>query len=113
MGDPEKVAAKVSALARHCEDVGRPPEELEVTHLSTALVGRGRLEVDGLVDRLRPPRGSPQRYAAAVNAGTVDDHVGRFRRLAESGVGTAIVSMPDLPDVGAVERFAPVIGAFA
>ncbi|HEX2369150.1 MAG TPA: TIGR03560 family F420-dependent LLM class oxidoreductase [Acidimicrobiia bacterium] len=113
MGDPEKVAAKVSALARHCEDVGRPPEEVEVTHLSTALVGRGRLEVDGLVDRLRPPRGSPQRYAAAVNAGTVDDHVGRFRRLAESGVGTAIVSMPDLPDVGAVERFAPVIGAFA
>jgi alkanesulfonate monooxygenase SsuD/methylene tetrahydromethanopterin reductase-like flavin-dependent oxidoreductase (luciferase family) len=112
MGDPDKVAAKVSALHRHCEDVGRPPEEVEVTHLSTALVGRDRSDVDRLVERLRPAHGSTERYAAAVNAGTADDHVGRFRRLAESGVGTAIASMPNLPDVEAVERFAPVIAAF-
>jgi F420-dependent oxidoreductase-like protein len=113
MGDPGKVAAKVSALHRHCEDVGRSPEEVEVTHLSTALVGRDRSDVDRLVERLRPARGSTERYAAAVNAGTVDDHVGRLRRLAESGVGTAIVAMPNLPDIEAVERFAPVIAAFA
>jgi alkanesulfonate monooxygenase SsuD/methylene tetrahydromethanopterin reductase-like flavin-dependent oxidoreductase (luciferase family)/predicted kinase len=112
MGDPDKVAAKVRALHRHCQDVGRPPEEVEVTHLSTALVGRDRSDVDRLVERLRPARGSTERYAAAVNAGTADDHVGRFRRLAESGADTAIVAMPNLPDVEAVERFAPVIAAF-
>jgi alkanesulfonate monooxygenase SsuD/methylene tetrahydromethanopterin reductase-like flavin-dependent oxidoreductase (luciferase family) len=112
MGDPDIVAAKVSALHRHCEDVGRPPEEVEVTHLSTALVGRDRSDVDRLVERHRPARGSTERYAAAVSAGTADDHVGRFRRLAESGADTAIVAMPNLPDVEAVERFAPVIAAF-
>ncbi len=112
MGDADKVATKVRALHRHCSEVGRPPEEIEVTHLSTALVGRDRAEVDQLVDRLRPARTSLDRYASAVNAGTVEDHIGRFRRLAETGVDTAIVSMPDLPDVEAVERFAPVIAAF-
>ena len=112
MGDPEKVAEKVRALHRHCADVGRRPEEVEVTHLSTALVGRDRSELDGLVERLRPARTSPDRFAAAVSAGTVEDHVGRIRQLAEGGVGTAIVALPDLPDVEAVERFAPVIAAF-
>jgi hypothetical protein len=47
-----------------------------------------------------------------VNAGTVDDHVGRFRALAEAGVQTAIVNLPDLADPEPVERFADVIGRY-
>lgn len=44
-------------------------------------------------------------------AGTVEDHVGRFRELAEAGVHTAIVSLADLgPE--SVAAFAPVIAAF-
>lgn len=54
----------------------------------------------------------PEAYAEAVLAGTVEDHIGRFRELAEAGVETAIVSLADLgPDAVAV--FAPVIAAFA
>ena len=44
-----------------------------------------------------PPRAA-ERYAASVNAGTVADQIGRFRALADAGVGTAIVSLPDLGD---------------
>ena len=40
----------------------------------------------------------PRRTPAAVNAGTVEEHVGRFRELADAGVQTAIVSLPDLGD---------------
>lgn len=44
-----------------------------------------------------------------LNAGTVDDHVGRFRALADAGVQLAIVNLPDLTDAEPIERFAPII----
>jgi alkanesulfonate monooxygenase SsuD/methylene tetrahydromethanopterin reductase-like flavin-dependent oxidoreductase (luciferase family) len=75
---------------------------VEITHLSTTLVGA---DVGALVERLRPRNQNPARYAATVNAGTVDDHIGRFRELAEAGVTEAIISIPDfdtLDDVGRV-----------
>ena len=77
-----------------------------------------RQEVATLVDGLRPRRRSAERYATSVNAGTVADQIGRFRELADAGVQTAIVSLPDLPrppadDPDPVARFAPIIAAFA
>ena len=65
------------------------------------------------VDAPKPKRATPEAYAAAVNAGTVTDHVGRFRELADAGVQTAIVNLPDLADIEPVERFGEVIAAFA
>jgi hypothetical protein len=47
-----------------------------------------------------------------VNAGTVTDQIGRFRALADVGVSCAIVSLPNLGQGDAIERFAPVIDAF-
>ena len=41
-GDPDVVRRKVDVLHRHCADVGRDPTTIEVTHLSTVLVGRDR-----------------------------------------------------------------------
>jgi len=66
------------------------------------------------VGRLRPRSWSEDRYATYVHAATVADQVGRFRALADAGVGTAIVSLPDLDGTAdAIERFAPVIAAFS
>jgi alkanesulfonate monooxygenase SsuD/methylene tetrahydromethanopterin reductase-like flavin-dependent oxidoreductase (luciferase family) len=110
-GDPEMVAHKLAVLDRHCEAEGRPRESIRVTHLSTALVGGSRAEVNAAVDRLRPRGASPEALASRVNAGTVEDHIGRFRQLAEAGVQTAIVSLPNLgPE--ALDCFAAVIAAF-
>jgi F420-dependent oxidoreductase-like protein len=108
-GDAPTVRHKVAVLHKHCEAVGRDPESIAVTHLSTALVGRDEAEVDALVERLRPPSSSPEAYAERVNAGTVEDHIGHCRELAESGVREAIVS---LSGAEAVTRFAAVIAAF-
>jgi len=69
-------------------------------------------QVTELVNRLRPRQQDPARYAAAVNAGTIDDHIGRFRHLAESGVGEAMIRLPDLTDPAPLERAAKVISAF-
>ncbi|MEA3020794.1 MAG: hypothetical protein QOI47_2318 [Actinomycetota bacterium] len=111
-GDAATVKHKVDVLHRHCADVGRDPDDILVTHLSTALTGRTRGEVDAAIDALKPKRATPEAYAAAVNAGTVEDHIGRFRELADAGVQTAIVNLPDLAEPAPVERFAEVIDAF-
>ncbi|MDQ1427805.1 MAG: hypothetical protein QOK39_1281 [Acidimicrobiaceae bacterium] len=110
-GDPATVRRKLDVLGGHCFEEGRTRSEIKVTHLSTVLVGRGRADVDGAIERLRPRSVSPEAFATRVSAGTVEDQIGRFREYAEAGVHTAIVNMPDL-DAAAVERFAEVIAAF-
>jgi F420-dependent oxidoreductase-like protein len=107
MGGPDRVRHKLAVLARHCQDVDRPLSDIEVTHLSTAMVS------DGSAERLRMPSESPEAFAGRVKLATADDHIGRYRELAEAGVHTAIVSLGDIGEKGAVERFAPVIDAFA
>jgi F420-dependent oxidoreductase-like protein len=112
IGEADVVARKVDVLQAHCADVGRPPESVEVTQLSTTLIGKDTRELSGLLERWRPRRTSAEHYAARVNAGTVPDQIGRFRALAQAGVQTAIVSFPDLVDVEPIERFRDVIDAF-
>ena len=110
-GDAATVRHKVDVLARHCATFERDPADITVTHLSTSLTAATRDELDATVDRLA--RGNRETYAARVNAGTVEDQIGRFRDLADAGVQTAIVNLPDLDDPAPVARFADVIGAFS
>lgn len=111
-GDVDLVRRKLAVLHAHCADVGRDPDEIEVTQLGDVVVGATRDEVAATVDRLRPAQLAPATWAARVNAGTVEDHVGRFRALAEAGVDTAIVSFPDLTGPDTLHPFAPIIQAF-
>jgi F420-dependent oxidoreductase-like protein len=111
-GDPSVVAHKLDVLARHCAGVDRDPATVQVTHLSTALVGRTREELDALASRWQPKATSPEAYRAWAGAATVPDQIGRYRELGELGVGECIVSLPDVGEIGAIERFAAVIDAF-
>jgi F420-dependent oxidoreductase-like protein len=82
LGDADTVSKKLEVLRRHCATVGRDPDTIAVTHLGTA------------------------------DAPTVDEHIGRYRQLAEAGVHTAIVSFPGVTTPKAVSGFADVIDAF-
>jgi F420-dependent oxidoreductase-like protein len=113
MGEPAAVRHKIDVLRAHCSAVGRELADIEITHLSPVLVGRDRGEVTALVDAQRGAATSRTAATERLTAGTVDDHIGRFRLLADAGVQTAIVSLADLEAAGAVERFAPVIAAFS
>ena len=94
-GDAATVRHKVSVLHRHCADADRDPSEIRVSHLSTASVVATEAE--------RPH----------ADAGTVEEQTGRYRELAEAGVQTAIISIPDLgTNPEALPRFAEVITAF-
>jgi alkanesulfonate monooxygenase SsuD/methylene tetrahydromethanopterin reductase-like flavin-dependent oxidoreductase (luciferase family) len=108
-GDVATVRRKAAVLRHHCDHAGR---DVELTHLSTALVGRDDAEVAALVEKLRPRRQDPATYAAVVHAGTIDDHIGRFRELAETGVAEVMVRLADLTDPAPLARMAKVISAF-
>jgi alkanesulfonate monooxygenase SsuD/methylene tetrahydromethanopterin reductase-like flavin-dependent oxidoreductase (luciferase family)/predicted kinase len=109
LGDLATVARKAAVLRRHAERAGR---RVELSHLTTAVVGATPAEVDREVARLRPRGADPDRYAAGVHAATVDEQIGRFRELAEAGVSEVVLRLPALEDPGQVERTAAVIAAF-
>jgi F420-dependent oxidoreductase-like protein len=111
-GEAATVARRCAVLASHCAEVGRDPAEVRVTHLSTAVVADSRRELAAKVDRLRAGSAAPEHAAARLGAGTVDDHIGRYRELAEAGVQTAIVALPDVAVPGALETFGQVLAAF-
>jgi F420-dependent oxidoreductase-like protein len=111
-GEPEEVARRRHALAEHCAQLGRDPAEVRVTHLSTAVTAHSRRELGAVVDRLRADGSAPEQAAVRLGAGTVDDQIGRYRRLAEAGVQTAIVALPDVFTPGALETFGQVVAAF-
>ena len=111
-GDLATVARKLAVLRQHCLEAGRDPSAVQLTHLSTALVGSSDAEVASLVERLRPRRQDAGRFAAAVHAGTVSDHVGRFRELADAGAAEVMVRLADLTDPEPLDRMAKVIAAF-
>jgi hypothetical protein len=82
-------------LREHCAAEGRDPAAITVTHLAAArVIAAGE------------PREGP-------GAATADEHIGRYRELAEAGVRTAIVGLGDADGPQSVSRFGEVIAAFA
>jgi F420-dependent oxidoreductase-like protein len=93
-GDADTVRRKLAVLREHCDAEGRDPAEVTVTHLGAARV----LSEDD------PREGE--------GAATAEEHVGRYRELAEAGVQTAIVALSDAGGAESVRRFTDVIAAF-
>jgi F420-dependent oxidoreductase-like protein len=93
-GDPDTVRRKVAVLHEHCAAEGRDPATVEVTHFAPARVAAA--------DEPREGDG----------AASVEEHVGRYRELAEAGVQTAIVGLSDARGAESVARFAEVVAAF-
>jgi hypothetical protein len=76
------------------------------------VIGRDRDHVASLVESLRG-RVTAAAFARQHHAGVAADHIGRYRQLAERGVSTVFVALPDLAGPDDVARVAPIVGAFA
>jgi alkanesulfonate monooxygenase SsuD/methylene tetrahydromethanopterin reductase-like flavin-dependent oxidoreductase (luciferase family) len=105
-GAPEVVAHKVSVLREHCTQLGRSPEEVEVTHLATALVGTNAKDLAEQIERLKVPK----RTLNTMNPGTILDHIERSKALQTAGAQHLIVSLPGCR-VEDVSRYGEVITA--
>jgi alkanesulfonate monooxygenase SsuD/methylene tetrahydromethanopterin reductase-like flavin-dependent oxidoreductase (luciferase family)/predicted kinase len=102
---------RLPVLQACCEQAGRDPAEVAVTVLDTPVIGRDRAHVAGLVETLRG-RTAAAPFARRHHAGVAADHIGRYRQLAERGVSTVFVALPDLAGPDDLGRLAPVIAAF-
>jgi alkanesulfonate monooxygenase SsuD/methylene tetrahydromethanopterin reductase-like flavin-dependent oxidoreductase (luciferase family)/predicted kinase len=103
---------RLAVLREHCQRAARDPAEVQVTVLDIPVIGRDREDVARRVESLRG-RVSAAAFARLHHAGVAADHVGRYRLLAERGVSTVYVSLPDLAGPEDVSRLAGIVGAFA
>jgi alkanesulfonate monooxygenase SsuD/methylene tetrahydromethanopterin reductase-like flavin-dependent oxidoreductase (luciferase family)/predicted kinase len=110
--DAATLDARLETLRAHCRRAGRDLADVAVTVLDVPVVGRDRDHVASLVERLRG-RVSAAAYGRQHHAGVAADHVGRYRQLAQRGVTTVFVALPDLAGPDDLARLAPIIGAFA
>lgn len=110
-GDAERVRHLVGVLHDHCADVGRDPEEVEITTLGSVLAAPDTEELAARIAELTPADRSPEPVAARLGAGTIEEQIGRFRAFAEAGVDTAIINLPVL-DAARVAELAPLVAAF-
>jgi len=104
-GDLDTVRRKIEVLRRHCDDVGRPHAEVEVTVLDIAIVGSDRDDTWARVERVRG-RVRAADFAARHHAADVAAHRERHDRLFDEGVGTVFVALPDFEGAADVERIA-------
>jgi alkanesulfonate monooxygenase SsuD/methylene tetrahydromethanopterin reductase-like flavin-dependent oxidoreductase (luciferase family)/predicted kinase len=109
--DLEVLDRKLAVLRSHCQDVGRDPAEVAVTVLDIPVIGRDREHVAAIVERLRG-RSSAATFARRHHAGVAADHVARYQQLAERGVSTVFLSLPDLGGPDDLARVSAVVGAF-
>jgi alkanesulfonate monooxygenase SsuD/methylene tetrahydromethanopterin reductase-like flavin-dependent oxidoreductase (luciferase family)/predicted kinase len=103
--DLHTVRHKTAVLRRHCDDVGRPHDEVAVTVLDVAVVGSSREDTWSRVERLRG-RTKATDFASRHHAGEVAAHRERHERLFDAGVRTVFLALPDLDGVDDVERVA-------
>ena len=103
---------KLAVFRQHCVAAGRDPAEPEVTVLDIPVIGRDREHVASMVEKLRG-RTTAAAFAQRHHAGPADEHIGRYRLLADRGVRTVFVSLPHLTEPEDVLCLTPVAAAFA
>jgi alkanesulfonate monooxygenase SsuD/methylene tetrahydromethanopterin reductase-like flavin-dependent oxidoreductase (luciferase family)/predicted kinase len=110
--DPELIESKLGDLSRHCEAIGRDPADVDMSVLDVTVCASSRVEVSSTLERVRGNRSSAE-VARRLRAGTVEDHIGRYRQMVDLGVRRVYVGLADIDGPGAVDRFAPVVEAFS
>ena len=78
-GGPDAIRDKLNVLRSHCEDIGRPYEEIERTALSTV-----NLASDGM---------------------SAEDVIGHCREISEAGIQHLIFNMPNVHEIEPLETF--------
>jgi alkanesulfonate monooxygenase SsuD/methylene tetrahydromethanopterin reductase-like flavin-dependent oxidoreductase (luciferase family) len=103
---------KLAIFRQHCLQAGRDPAQAEVTVLDIPVIGRNREDAAAIVEQLRG-RTTAAAFAQRHHAGTADEHIGRYRLLADRGVKTVFVSLPHLTDPEDVLCLTSLAAAFA
>ncbi|MDP9364665.1 MAG: LLM class flavin-dependent oxidoreductase, partial [Chloroflexota bacterium] len=95
---PEEVHRKLAVLRRHCEEIGRPYEEILPTHFTSWLMlGETDDAARAKLDRYYPKGVNEEQRHSRV-ATTPDGAVAYYRALAEAGMRYFVVQTLDAGD---------------
>ena len=108
--DQTVLRSKIDILHRHCAALGRDPSSVEITVLDLPVIGTDREDIAVRVERLRG-RTPAAVFAARHHAALAVDHARRYRELADLGVRTIFVALPDLAGADDLARCVPLLAA--
>ena len=109
--DEAQLHGRVEVVRRAAEHAGRNPDDVAVTVLDVAVVGRSRDDTARRVERLRG-RTPAATYAARHHAGEPPAHADRYARLRELGVDAMFMALPDLTRAEDLDRCAALAATF-
>jgi len=92
----DEIRKKLDILKRHCEEIGRPYEDIERTALGTVNLSPGNTLAPAL---------APERSAGASAGVTAADVIKTCRDLADVGIQHAIFNMPNVHELTPLEIF--------
>ena len=108
--DQTVLPTKINILHQHCAAVGRDPSSVAITVLDLPVIGTDREDIGVRVERLRG-RLPAAVYAARHHAAVAIDHARRYQELAQLGVSTIFLALPDLAGADDLARCAPLLAA--
>jgi alkanesulfonate monooxygenase SsuD/methylene tetrahydromethanopterin reductase-like flavin-dependent oxidoreductase (luciferase family)/predicted kinase len=108
--DQSVLGTKIEILRRYSAALDRDPDSVEITVLDLPVVGTDREDVAARVERLRG-RTPAAAYAARHHAALAVDHARRYLELADLGVSTIFVALPDLAGADDLARCTPMLAA--
>ena len=91
-GSPEVTARKIDVLRSHCEAVGRDPNDVTITRMSTMFITDSDEQTASTKEFLVGAAGAEA--AAGYQVGTEDEIVDQIAELAKMGVEYFIFNMP-------------------
>jgi len=111
-GKPADVASKVEVLHRHCVEIDRDPDQIEVGHLVTTVPAPDPVALRSQVEQLRGRNQTVEQFSSANNAGVAADLVDLFGSYHAAGASHSLVALPNVHLEGSIEAFGEVITSF-
>lgn len=108
IGDPATIRRKISILEGHCKDLGRDPNDVVISRLSTLVITDSDEQTEAVRTMIAGAAGPDA--VAAFNIGQEKEVLAQIEELIEAGVGTFIFNMP-LSDAAAVGRAGELLHA--
>ncbi|MTD12727.1 LLM class flavin-dependent oxidoreductase [Nakamurella sp. YIM 132087] len=106
----DQLPARIAAVRDAAAGAGRAPADVSITVLDLPVLGEDREDVARRVEKVRGRTPAAQ-YVRRHPAGTAAEHAARYRDLAEQGVSTVFLALPDLYGPDDVHRLAPLVAA--
>jgi F420-dependent oxidoreductase-like protein len=109
-GNVERVRHKLDVLERHCEAVGRDPDEITKTRMANVHIAPTHEEAQRRVQAAVERGLSEERLQHMVMAGDPDGIAEQTAEFLDAGVEALTVSMPDVHDLEQVALVGRTIG---